>query len=156
METSKFSNITTSLLQSNAIFDYGTKYYYTNQNKDISNFKFSDKDYQDFKNFIKQSNFNYETSTERSLKNTLEVAKKDKLDQDITESYNALLASIKVSKEKGLDTYKNEIANLLTDEIIKRYSYRQGLYNYYITHNPEIKKSKEILKDKTKYQAILK
>ncbi|WP_298546932.1 S41 family peptidase [uncultured Aquimarina sp.] len=156
METSKFSNITTSLLQSDAIFDYGTKYYYAHQNDNIANFKFTDKDYEDFKNFVKQSGFDYETATEKSLKKSLEVAKKDKLDKDISESYNALLASIKVSKEKGLDTYKTEIANLLTDEIVKRYSYREGLYNYYINHNPEIKKSKEVLGNKATYDKILK
>ncbi|WP_299259195.1 S41 family peptidase [uncultured Aquimarina sp.] len=156
METSKFSNITTSLLQSDAIFDYGTKYYYSHQNDDITNFKFTDKDYEDFKVFVKQSGFNYETATEKSLKKSLEVAKRDKLDKDISESYNALLASIKVSKEKGLDTYKTEIENILTDEIVKRYSYREGLYDYYISHNPEIEKSKEILGNKTKYDNILK
>ncbi len=156
METSKFSNITTSLLQSDAIFDYGTKYYYEHPNVDITNFKFSDKDYSDFKNFVKQSNFDYETATEKSLKKSLEVAKRDKLDKDIAESYNALLASIKDSKEKGLDTYKTEIVNLLTDEIVKRYAYREGLYNYYITHNPEIEKSKEILGNKAKYEQIIK
>ncbi|MDH7446306.1 S41 family peptidase [Aquimarina sp. 2201CG14-23] len=156
METSKFSNITTSLLQSDAIFDYGTKYYYAHQQADITNFKFTDKDYQDFKNFVKQSGFNYETATEKSLKKSLEVAKKDKLDEDISESYNALLISIKNAKEKGLDTHKKEIVNLLTDEIVKRYSYREGLYNYYINHNPEITKSKEILGNKNKYDKILK
>jgi len=135
---------------------YGTRYYYAHPNDNIANFKFTDKDYEDFKNFVKQSGFDYETATEKSLKKSLEVAKRDKLDEDISESYNALLASIKTSKEKGLDTYKTEIANLLTDEIVKRYSYREGLYNYYINHNPEIEKSKEILGNKAQYDKILK
>ncbi|MGY3792449.1 S41 family peptidase [Aquimarina sp. 433] len=156
METSKFSNITTSLLQSDAIFDYGTKYYYEHENMDVNKFKFTDKDYEDFKKFVKESGFDYETATEKSLKKSLEVARRDKLDTDIKESYNALLATIKTSKAKGLDTYKTEIANLLTDEIVKRYSYREGLYNYYINNNPEIEKSKEILGNKSKYESILK
>ncbi|WP_378180101.1 S41 family peptidase [Aquimarina sp. SS2-1] len=156
METSKFSNITTSLLQSDAIFDYGTKYYYSHKIDDISKFKLTDKDYEDFKSFVKQNGFDYETATEKSLKKSLEVARRDKLDKDISESYDALLASIKASKEKGLDTYKTEIANLLTDEIVKRYAYREGLYDYYIKHNPEIEKSKEILGNSAKYEKILK
>jgi len=98
METSKFSNITTSLLQSDAIFDYGTTYYYANQNKDMANFKFTDKDYEAFKKFVKQSEFNFETATEKSLKKTLEVAKKDKLDEDISDSYNALITAILTEK----------------------------------------------------------
>lgn len=156
METSKFSNVTTSLLQSDAIFDYGTTYYYAHQQADVTNFKFTDADYEEFKNFIKQGNFSYVTATEKALKKVLETAKKEKLDQDVLEGYTTLMNTIKTSKEKGLDTHKTEIVNLLTDEIIKRYSYREGMYNYYVTHNPEIEKSKEILGNKAQYEKILK
>ena len=31
-----------------------------------------------------------------------------------------------------------------TDEIVKRYVYREGLYNYYTSHNPEIKKASSL------------
>ncbi|WP_255452607.1 S41 family peptidase [Aquimarina sp. RZ0] len=157
IETSKFSTITTSLLASDAIFDYATKYYYTHQQEtNIDNFKLTEKDYEDFKNFVKQSDFNYQTATEKSFKKSLEIAKRDKLDEDIFDAYTALLSSIKTSKEKGLETHKKEIKNLLTDEIIKRYVYREGLYEYYVTHNPEITKSQEILGNKSKYEGILK
>lgn len=156
METSKFSDITTALLRSDAIFNYATEFYYSKPIKDINSFKFTDAHYTDFKNFIKKSNFNYETNTEKSLQKSLKIAKKEKLDQEISNEYNALLATIKASKEKALDTYKVEIMNLITDEIVKRYSYREGLYEYYVTHNPEIKKGKEILGNTSKYQSILK
>ncbi|WP_103069093.1 S41 family peptidase [Aquimarina sediminis] len=156
LETSKFSKITTALLRSNAIFEYGTKYYYSHQLKKSSDFKFTNNDYEDFKSFVKKSDFNFETNTEKSFKKALEVAKREKLDNDITSSYNELIASINVSKQNALDTYKNEIVNLLTDEIIKRYFYREGLYNYYVTHNPEVTKSQEILNDSKKYQNMLK
>ncbi len=156
METSKFSTITTSLLASNAIFNYGTNYYYANQQLDIDNFKFTEADYEAFKNFVKQSDFNFESPTEKSLKKALNVAKKDKIDQDITAEYTALLNAVKTSNEKALDIHKNEVIQLLTDEIVKRYAYREGMYNYYVAHNPEIKKSKEILGDLSKYRKILK
>jgi carboxyl-terminal processing protease len=44
---------------------------------------------------------------------------------------------------------------LLTDEIIKRYFYREGLYTYYVANNPEIQKGLEILKSPTQYGSIL-
>ncbi|WP_025666138.1 S41 family peptidase [Aquimarina megaterium] len=156
LETSKFSKITTALLRSDAIFEYGTKYYYSHQLKKSSDFKFTDKDYEDFKNFVKQSEFNFETETEKSFKKSLEIAKKEKFDKDIISTYNTLVASINTSKQAALDTYKTEIVNLLTDEIIKRYFYREGLYNYYVTHNPEVAKSQEILGNKNKYEELLK
>jgi carboxyl-terminal processing protease len=46
------------------------------------------------------------------------------------------------------------LASLLSDEIIKRFFYREGLYEYYITHNPEIQKGVEILKSPIKYSAF--
>ncbi|MDY8135310.1 S41 family peptidase [Aquimarina sp. 2201CG5-10] len=156
LETSKYSKITTALLRSDAIFDYGTKYYYSHQLKNSDEFKFTDNDYEDFKNFVKQSDFNYETETEKALKKSLEMAQKEKLDQDISQNYNALLSSVKTAKEKALDDYKSEIVTLLTDEIVKRYFYREGLYDYYVTHNPEVAMSKEILGNKNKYNKILK
>ncbi|MBQ4820030.1 S41 family peptidase [Aquimarina sp. MMG016] len=156
LETSKYSKITTALLRSDAIFNYGTKYYYSHQLKDPKDFKFTDSDYVDFKKFIKQTGFNFETETEKALEKAIETASKENLDQDIANNYNALLATIKTSKEKALDAHKAEIVTLLTDEIIKRYFYREGLYNYYVEHNPEVAKSKEILGAKNKYEKILK
>ncbi|GAA4273279.1 S41 family peptidase [Aquimarina gracilis] len=156
LETSKYSDITTALLKSDAIFGYGTKYYYAHQLQKAEDFKFTDKDYEDFKEFVKQSDFNFETRTEKSFNKALRTAKEEKLDDEIAASYNSLLGAIKASKEKALDTHKNEIVALLTDEIIKRYFYREGLYNYYVNHNPEVAKSKEILNNKNEYQKILK
>ncbi len=156
LETSKFSKITTALLKSDAIFEYGTQYYYSHQLKQSDDFKFTDKDFDDFKSFVKQSDFSFETETEKSFKRSLEVAKREKLDVDISSNYDALLASIKTSKEKALDTHKNEIVSQLTDEIIKRYFYKEGLYNYYVKNNSEVKKAQEILNNKGKYLEILK
>ncbi|WP_109302069.1 S41 family peptidase [Aquimarina sp. AU474] len=155
LETSKFSKITTALLRSDAIFSYGTKYFYSHKLENAKDFKFTDKDYEDFKKFVKESDFKFETETEKSFEKSLQIAKREKLDKDIAANYDALLSAINVSKQKGLDTHKKEIVNLLTDEIIKRYFYREGLYNYYVTHNPEVTKSKEILNNKSKYEDIL-
>lgn len=156
METSKYSKITTALLKSDAIFNYGTQYYYSHQLDKADGFKFSDSDFEDFKKYIKQSGFNFETDTEKALEKAIQTAGKENLDQDIADSYNALLAKIKNSKYKALDNHKAEITTLLTDEIIKRYFYREGLYNYYVANNPEVAKAKEILGNKSKYDKILK
>ena len=57
--------------------------------------------------------------------------------------------------ERNLMEQKPGIVSLLTDEIIKRYFYQEGLYDYYTTHNPEIMKAKEILSNSVKYSEIL-
>ncbi|WP_271770027.1 S41 family peptidase [Aquimarina algiphila] len=156
LETSKFSKITTALLKSDAIFGYATKYYYAHKLEKSSDFKFTDSDYEEFKKFVKQSDFNFETETEKAFEKALKIAEREKLDQGINTSYDALIASVNASKQTALDKHKNEIVNLLTDEIIKRYFYREGLYDYYVTHNPEVAKSQEILNNTKKYNEILK
>ncbi|MBP2831124.1 S41 family peptidase [Aquimarina sp. U1-2] len=156
METSKYSDITNALLKSDAIFSYATQYYYNHELEKADDFKFTDSDYEAFKTFVKQKDFDFETDTEKAFRKSLLTAKREKLDVAIASSYDALLVAIKKSKEKALDTHKNEIVNLLTDEIIKRYFYREGLYNYYVEHNPEVAKSKAILANTSKYQEILK
>lgn len=155
LESSKYSKITTALLKSNAIFNYATNYYYSHKLNKSSDFKFTKSDFEDFKNFIKKGDYSFETKTEKAFAKALAVAKKEKLDADITTNYDALTAAIKTAKHSALDKCKSEIEALLSDEIIKRYFYREGLYNYYINHNPEIAKSLEILGNEVAYKKIL-
>ena len=52
--------------------------------------------------------------------------------------------------------YQKEIKNLMLDEIIKRYQYKEGLYQYYVKNNLEIKKAISILNNTAEYNKILK
>ncbi len=151
-----FSPITTALLKDNAIFDYATKYYYSHQLADFNNFKFSDTDFRDFMKFLKDNNFEYETETEKKFAEGLKMSEDDDLSKEITASYNQLMAAIDAAKDKAVLEKKVEIESLLTDEILKRYFYREGLYNYQITHNPEILEAVAVLNDAGRYNKILK
>ncbi len=96
------------------------------------------------------------TETERALENTLEVAKKENIDKNIQAEYNLLKAAIEKSNEKELDKNKEEIIMLLNDEIITRFQYKEGLYDYETKHSAEIIKAKNILKNTAEYNKILK
>jgi carboxyl-terminal processing protease len=66
------------------------------------------------------------------------------------------LTVLQKSEENLLDKYQKEIKNLLLDEIIKRYQYQEGLYEYYLKNNSEIKKAVNILNNTAEYKSILK
>jgi carboxyl-terminal processing protease len=51
---------------------------------------------------------------------------------------------------------KEEIVSIITDEIIKRYFYQEGLYEYYLQNDPEILQAREILSNPRRYADILK
>ena len=156
MEEAKSSPITNALLRNDGIFNYATMYYYKNPNLGNQIPVISDADYSDFKQFLKVQKFSFDTETELALKNTLAVAKKEKLDESIQAEYQQLLATLQKSENALLDKNQKEIKNLMVDEIIKRYQYQEGLYQYYTKNNSEIKKAISILNNNTEYKTILK
>lgn len=156
LETSKFSGVTSALVQDEAIFNFATNYYYTHKLESPEDFKFTSSDFSDFKEFLKTTNFKYTTQTEKELKETLEIAVKEEFDDDVQNNYNNFLASIQQAKTKAIDDKKPEIERLITDEIIKRYFYKEGLYDYYVINNPEIEEAKNILNSTNRYSKILK
>ena len=143
-------------MASNAIFDFATDYYYTHKMESPGSFKFTDQDYGSFKSYLNTKEFNYQTQTEKELEAALITAKKEGFSEDILDSYKQTLSKISTAKKADLDKKKAEIATLLTDEIIKRYFYQEGLYQHYIINNPEITEAQAILNNPSKYQEILK
>jgi carboxyl-terminal processing protease len=156
LRSGEFSSITTALLKDQAIFDYATKYYYNNDINNWEDFSFSNRDFQDFLAFLKTHNFEYETETEKLFSKALRKSKDEHLQKDISSSYNQLMIVLDDAKEKALVEKKDEIINLLSDEILKRYFYRDGMYKYHLSYSPEILEAVSVLNNTSRYQKILK
>ena len=150
----KPSTISKALLANDAIFNYVTEFYYKNQNN--PKVLFTNADFESFKQFIKKNEYKMNTKTEVALENTLEVAKSEEIDGNIQTEYKSLMAAVEKSNEKELDKNKAEIIMLLNDEIITRFSYKEGLYDYDTKNNVEISKAKNVLKNSSEYNKILK
>jgi carboxyl-terminal processing protease len=155
IEFSKHSPITKAILNEKSIFNYATTYFYNNTVSDVNTFKFSDKDFNAFKNYLKSNNFSFETKTEKAFNEALSVAKDEELNSEIKTDYDALINGLNTYKNKAIDNNKIQLMSLLSDEIIKRYFYREGLYDYYKSNNSEIKKGTEILNNPSKYKSYL-
>jgi carboxyl-terminal processing protease len=155
LESSNYSAITKAILDEHLIFDFATQYYYDHKVTDWASFNFNDTDFSEFKSFLKDRNFNFETKTGKAFDDALNVAIDEKIVSGIETEYNALLSALNNYKTKAIDDNKTQLVSLLSDEIIKRYFYREGLYEYYIAHNPEIQKGVEILKSPVKYSGFL-
>jgi carboxyl-terminal processing protease len=156
LEETKTSTIANALLKNDGIFNYATAYYYENPNLGEQIPPFTNADYLNFKQFLKTQKISFDTETEQALKNTLAMAKKEKIDGTIITEYQQLLSALQKSEETLLDKNQEEIKGLIVDEIIKRYQYQEGLYRYYVKTNSEIKKSVSILSNSVDYKNILK
>lgn len=155
LETAKFSPITTALLKDNAIFNYATEYHYKNNLSDWANFSFTNADFQSFLSFLSKNGFDYQTETEKAFEKAYNKAKGDNFQKEISSAYKNLQQEIASIKQKELLDKKAEITSLLKDEILKRYFYREGLYEYQVVNNPEIKEALDVLNDTNRYNRIL-
>lgn len=156
LKTSEFNSITNALLENQAIFDFATKYYYSHNLEKPEDFKFSDNDFNSFKQFLKDTDFTYETLTETELNEALVTARKEGFEKEIVKKYQEMISEIEKTKTAEVDNKKEEITSLLTDEIIKRYFYQEGLYDYYLENDPEILEARKVLGDSKRYSEILK
>lgn len=152
----KNPEILKAITNSHLIFDFATNYYYNHNITDINNFKLTNSDFESFKTFLNTNNFSYETKTEKAFLKAFETSKFESLNTDIEKDYNVLVSNLKSSKNRAITENKNLLIELLTEEIVKRYVYREGLYEYYKIHNTEIKKASEILDNKSMYSNYLK
>lgn len=154
--SAKLSPVTTALLKDNAIFEYATDYYYKHQYSDMTEFTWSDADFNDFKNFLSRTGFEYETETEKAFSKALQQAEKDDLEKNVRAAYTNLENAIAQAKDQAITDGKEEIEGLLIDEIVKRYFYRDGLYEYQIINNKEVAEAVAVLSDGSRYTRILK
>ncbi|MHC0439526.1 S41 family peptidase [Flavobacterium sp. 3-210] len=156
LEETKMSPITSALLKNDGIFDYATTYYYKNPNLGEKIPVLTDADYAGFKQYLKTNKISFDTETEVALKNTLAAAKNEKIDETIAPEYQQLLVALEKSENTLLDKNQKEIRNLIQEELIKRYQYQEGLYQFYLKNNSEIKKAVSVLNNQTEYKTILK
>jgi carboxyl-terminal processing protease len=156
MDETKLSTISDALIKNDGIFNFVTDYYYKNPNLGTTIPTITDADFMAIKAFLKKEKFSFDTETELALKKTLAIAKKEKLDESIAVEYQQLLSALQKSEENQLNQNQREIKNLILDEIIKRFQYKEGLYLYYTKNNSEIKKAVGILNNQLEYNNILK
>ncbi|MDR3705521.1 MAG: S41 family peptidase [Paludibacteraceae bacterium] len=149
-------NISYYLYSKNMIFDFATQY--AAKNKKIASpeeFKLTDKDYDDFKAFLKSRNFSYTLKSAESLHKLKEMADYEGYGDLSKDEFSALEKKLTANTDRDLDLFKSDIEDMLNAEIIKRYYYQQGSIRYTLKSDPELKKALEILGDKEKYKSIL-
>jgi len=150
------SQVSTELFLRYFIFDFATQYYWKHPDiKSPSQFVFTDKDYDDFKDFLTARNFSYKTDTEESLNELIADAKKEKY-YDLHETeFTALEKELSHNLDQDLVLFKNEITELIEDEIIGRYFYEGGAISWSIKKDEQVKKALEVLKNRNVYSSVL-
>jgi carboxyl-terminal processing protease len=156
IEPESLSQFTTELYLRYFIFDFATQYYWSHPEiKSSSQFVFTDKDYNDFRSFLINRNFSYKTFTETSLNELIDNAKREKYYDIHKDLFSELEKDIAHSLDQDLTMFRQEITELLEEEIIGRYFYDEGAIAWSVKKDEQISKALEILNNKEKYSSIL-
>ncbi len=156
IEPEMLSKIALSLYTKNLIFDYATRYVLKHENiPEPEKFEFTDDDYADFVAFLQDKEYDYETRSDEKLSELIEVAKAEKYFKRAEDEFAALELKLGHDKEKDLQTFKEEIVDLLREEIAGRYYYQEGRIRASLDEDEEVQKALKILTNKNDYNSIL-
>ncbi|MCU0407323.1 MAG: S41 family peptidase [Bacteroidales bacterium] len=148
--------VTAELYLRNFIFDYATRYYWAHPDiKTPEQFRFADEDYSDFRKFLSERGFTYTTLTEEALRETISSARNEKYYELHKDLFDRLEKEISHSTDNDLSRYREEITDLLEDEIIRRYFYEEGAIAWTIKKDEQVQKALEILGNRQKYSSLL-
>ena len=151
-ESSKFIE---GLINSAVVFDFANDYYHNNSLQDLKGFKLSKKGFDDFKKRSVSSPVFLEDESLKYLDGFANVIKDEGL-LGINEKLEELKGVVNESKYQLMDRFKNEIIAVLEKEIVKRYYYRKGMYEFYLLKDEDVVAAKQLLNDTKVYLNILK
>jgi carboxyl-terminal processing protease len=139
------------------IFDYATLYRNTHPKLDNARtFNLSDAEYADFVKYLADKNYSYNTSSEKLLADLKNAATKEKQFSDIQSEYDALKAKMEANKKNDLQLHKDEIKEVLQNEIASRYYFEQGRYETNFKYDKELAQAVKVMQDKEMVASILK
>ncbi|MFI5135190.1 MAG: peptidase S41, partial [Chitinophagales bacterium] len=156
LDAQKLSPITASLLTKNLIFDYATEYRMKHETiPPAKDFHLTDAEYTDFITWLGGKDFDYTTKSEETMRDLKETAQKEAYWDAIQTDFNKLQSEMMHDKQKDLSKYKDEIKDMLEEEIASRYYYQDGRIEASLNDDQEVKKAVDVLSDPDLYNKTL-
>ncbi|GAB6011579.1 S41 family peptidase [Viscerimonas tarda] len=139
------------------IFDFVTDW--ANKHPQIAPagiFGISDQDYDEFKAYLKsKKDFKYDMLSEKSLAALKEVMEYEGYLNTASEEYKALEAKLSPDIDRDMESFRDEIKQLINQEIVKRYYYRKGEIQGGLKTDQQLKETIELLSNPVRYKEIL-
>ncbi|MEB2787262.1 S41 family peptidase [Algoriphagus persicinus] len=151
-----YAPISYSLVARNHVFDFATEYFY--EHSEITSpatFAISNADYDQFVSWLEGKEYDYTTYLEKSVEDMRKNAEKVEYYEEIKAQIDSLEKRINHSKEQDLLTYKEEIKEILSQEIVSRYYFQEGMIQAGLQEDEVVMLAKEYLKEPVKMKMLL-
>lgn len=150
------SRIAMTLYANNHIFDFATQFKQKHDSiPPAGKFEIDEAIYDKFIGFLNGKEFEYTTETEKALDNLKEKAKNEDYLQFIEDELQELEKDLSAHKKNDLQTFSNDIKELLRNEIVTRYYYQEGAVEGSLKSDKQLEKAMEVLSNQDLYQGIL-
>ncbi|HHT30769.1 S41 family peptidase [Petrimonas mucosa] len=144
------------LLANNIIFNFVTEWAMKHPTVDApESFQLSDADYEEFKQYVKGRDFQYDQMSNRSLQSLKEIMEFEGYFSNASEEFNALKKKLQPDLDRDLELFGKEIRKMIETEIMQRYYYKEGVLMYELRDDPVLKKAREVLKNRELYDRTL-
>jgi carboxyl-terminal processing protease len=150
------SEITLQLYTQSIFFDFATRYHNTNEEiESPESYSLSDDDYDLFKAFIEEKNFEFRTASEKAFEQLLASAKREKYYEIAKDEFASLEEKLSHDNLKDLQTFEEEIRQILTEEIVNHYYFQTGRILAQIQKDIQLDKARDILREPGMLKEVL-
>ena len=139
-------DITYNLYRDHLFFDYANRNYHQHDMiAPAKDFQLNDSDLDAFCQFLDEKQFSYETETGRHLGELIDMAKQEDIDSTLLADLEAFKPRLTEDYRAAIQRNREEVEKLLGGEIVKRYHYHRGYYEYLLRYDKEVKRALEVV-----------
>ena len=118
-------------------------------------FSLSDQDYNDFKEFVCNSDFKYESSSGKALESLKKIAEREGLADKAKDEFESLESKLQYDLNSDLDQFRSELERVIALEIVVRYHYQRGGVVESLKSDKFLKEVVSLMGDQKHYESIL-
>lgn len=151
------SMIAVTLYTKNYLFDYATEYASKHPTIAPANkFSLTDDEFNQFSKWVENKDYSYKTETEVQLDSLEKIAIKEKYYDNAQSEFEALKGKLSHDKKQDLLKHKDQVKQMLENEIASRYYYTRGRIGQALQYDKDLDKALALITQPADYQKVLK
>ncbi len=151
------ANVVYYLSNDDVLIDWGTQYAQKHPTiPPVGTFAVTDADFEQLKKMAREADFKYDRLSEKRLDDLRKMMEFEGYYEDATDEFKALEQKLTHNMERDFDRRRDDIIELMEQEIVKRYYYQRGSVQQALRRDDDLKRAKEILAQPDEYRRILK
>ncbi len=144
------------LAQNVVLFDFANQWCARHETiAPAKDFKLTDEDYNEFKEFVCNSDFKFESNSSKALASLVKIAQREGLADKAQDEFKSLEDKLQYDLRNDLDVFRSDLERVIAMEIIIRYYYQRGVIAYNMESDKFLDEAVRLLGDRKRYDSIL-